>query len=44
MPVTTGDVQFGQAPAGYVAGMGRGMGDLARGQSEGSFTGTGDKV
>ena len=26
--------QFGQAPAGYQAGRGRGMGDLARGQGE----------
>eukprot|EP01038_Epipyxis_sp_PR26KG_P008362 gene8362-11314_t len=37
-PTATGavptDPQFGQAPAGYVAGMGRGMGELARGQGE----------
>ena len=28
------DPQFGAAPAGYVAGRGRGMGELARGQGE----------
>jgi len=28
------DPQFGQAPAGYVAGRGRGMGELARNQGE----------
>lgn len=31
-PIT--DSQFGQAPVGYIAGRGRGMGDLARGQNE----------
>jgi len=30
------DPQFGQAPAGYVAGRGRGMGELARSQGESS--------
>ena len=30
----TADPQFGQAPAGYVAGQGRGMGALAKGQGE----------
>ena len=35
MPTTIGnEVQFGQAPAGYVAGGGRGMGMLARDQGE----------
>ena len=29
-----GDPQFGQAPVGYVAGRGRGMGELAKGQGE----------
>lgn len=29
-----GDPQFGQAPAGYIAGRGRGMGELAKGQGE----------
>lgn len=28
------DLQFGVAPVGYVAGRGRGMGDLARDQGE----------
>lgn len=28
------DPSWGQAPAGYVAGRGRGMGDLAKGQGE----------
>eukprot|EP01036_Dinobryon_divergens_P053937 gene53937-72077_t len=31
---TATDVQFGVAPVGYVAGRGRGMGDLARDQGE----------
>jgi pre-mRNA-processing factor 6 len=33
-PKYGGDPQFGQAPAGYVAGAGRGMGELAKGQGE----------
>lgn len=38
LPPMNLDAQFGPAPVGYVAGRGRGMGDLAKGQAELSAT------